>query len=71
MLHGLHPLIDDEAKPPSLSRVEIAQMMNTDINLMLIKIQEMNQLEYHISMPMQPNSSFFKNIKGSQLPEEY
>ena len=51
--------------------VEIAQMMNTDINLMLIKIQEMNQLEYHISVPMQPNSKFFKNIKGSQLPEEY
>lgn len=51
--------------------VEIAKTMNTDINLMLIKLQEMNQLEYRIPVPMQPDSKFFRNIKGSQLPEEY
>ena len=50
--------------------VQIAQMMNSDINLVLIKLQEMSQLEYKVSAPMAPNSRFFKNIKGNELPKE-
>lgn len=47
--------------------VTIAQMLGADINLMLIKLQEMNRLEYNINAPMQSDPYFFKRIKGSEI----
>ena len=44
--------------------VQIAQMMNSEINLMLIKLQELIRLGYNIRLPYEPNSNFFKNIKA-------
>ena len=43
--------------------VQIAKMMNTEINLMLIKLQELIRLGYDFRLPMEPRSDFFKNIK--------
>lgn len=40
--------------------VTIAQMLGADINLMLIKLQEMNRLEYEFKIPMQGGSLFFQ-----------
>ena len=47
--------------------VQMAHMLNSDINLMLIKIQEMNKLGYNFSIPYSPDSRFFRRIKGSGL----
>lgn len=48
--------------------VSIAQMLGANINLMLIKLQEMNRLEYEFKIPMQGDPYFFKKIKGNSLP---
>lgn len=53
----------------SLSRqgldvVHMAQNMGVDINLMLIKLQEMNHLGYDFNIPLQHDSRFFRNLKG-------
>ena len=44
--------------------VQIAKAMNSEINLMLIKLQEMSRLGYNIRVPFEPKSDFFKNIKA-------
>lgn len=44
--------------------VSIAKMMNSEINLMLIKLQEMIRLSYDLRLPMEPRSDFFKNIRA-------
>ena len=43
--------------------VQIARAMNSEINLMLIKLQELNRLGYHLRLPVEPRSDFFKNIR--------
>lgn len=45
----------------------MSQIMGTDVNLMLIKMQEMNKLGYDFNIPMQHDSRFFRKIKGGQL----
>ena len=44
--------------------VQIAKAMNSEINLMLIKLQEMSRLGYNMRVPFEPKSDFFKNIKA-------
>ena len=44
--------------------VQIAKAMNSEINLMLIKLQEMSRLGYNIRVPFEQKSDFFKNIKA-------
>lgn len=44
-----------------------SQIMGSDVNLMLIKMQEMNKLGYDFRIPMQHDSRFFRKIKGSQF----
>ena len=61
-----HILLDDE-EVYSLARqgydvVQIAQMMGSNINLMLIKMQEMNKLNYDLRIPYDPDSKFFRKI---------
>lgn len=43
--------------------VQIAQMMCSNINLMLIKMQEMNKLDYDLRIPYNPDSRFFRKIR--------
>ena len=42
--------------------VQIAQQMGSDINLMLIKLQEMNKMGYDFNIPYDPDSRFFRKI---------
>ncbi len=62
-----HTLIDtDECMELARNGYDIVQMsqiMNSEINLMLIKLQEMNRLGYNLRLPMEPRSDFFKNIR--------
>lgn len=44
--------------------VQIARAMNSEINLMLIKLQELQRMGYHIRVPFEPKSDFFKNIRA-------
>ena len=44
--------------------VTIAKLMNSEINLMLIKLQEMIHLGYDLRLPMEPRSDFFKSIRA-------
>lgn len=45
----------------------IAQTMGADVNLMLIKMQEMNKLGYDLRINVDHDSRFFRKIKGSQI----
>ena len=45
----------------------IAQQMGSDVNLMLIKMQEMNKLGYDFRIDVDHDARFFRKIKGSQL----
>ena len=51
--------------------VQIAKMMNSEINLMLIKMQELIRLGYNLRLPMEPQSDFFKNIRAESKDEEW
>lgn len=71
---GAHILLDND-EVYSLARqgcdvVQLAGIMGSDINLMLIKLQEMNKLGYDFNLPYNPDSHFFRDIKGSTLKEE-
>lgn len=68
-------LLLDNAEVYELARqgydvVQIAQTLNSNINLMLIKMQEMVKLGYNFTIPYAPDSRFFRNIKGSDLAGE-
>lgn len=61
-----HILLDND-EVYSLARsgydvVQISQMLGSDINLMLIKLQEMNKMGYDFKIPYDPDSRFFKKI---------
>lgn len=44
--------------------VQISKAMDTNINLMLIKMQEMNKLGYSFNLPISADSKFFKKMRG-------
>lgn len=45
--------------------VQIAQAMKSNINLVLIKLQEMNKIGFDFKLPYNPDSRFFKKIQPS------
>lgn len=70
-----HILLENDAVY-SLARqgcdvAEISQALNSHINLVLIKLLEMNKLGYDFRIPCDPDSRFFRNIKGSSLAGGY
>ena len=46
--------------------VQIASLMNSEINLMLIKLQELIRLGYDLRLPMAPRNDFFKKIRADE-----
>lgn len=65
---GSHILLDNDEiyryAREGYDVVQIAQIMNSDINLMLIKMQEMNKLGYDFWLPTNPDSRFFRKINA-------
>lgn len=63
-----HVLIDDEELFFYLQQgydvAQLSAVMNTNINLMLVKLNELNRMgrEYHL--PYVPNADFLKNLKA-------
>ena len=43
--------------------VEISAIMQTNVNLMLIKLNELNRMGQHLNLPYLPKSDFLRNIK--------
>ena len=62
-----HLLIDDDELIQNMKEgrdiVQLSSLMGTNINLMLIKLNEMNRLGWHLNLPYLPNSDFLKNIR--------
>ncbi len=46
--------------------IELSRRLGSDINLMLIKLQEMNKLGYDFHLPGTPDSRFFRKLKTSK-----
>ena len=62
-----HLLIDND-EVLSLARdgydiVQISSMLNSNINLLLIKMQEMNKMGYNFNVPCRPEGDFLKKIQ--------
>ena len=43
--------------------VQLSSIMGTNINLMLIKLNEMNRMGWRLNLPYVPHSDFLKNIR--------
>ena len=43
--------------------VQIAGVLNSDINLMIIKMLEMNKMGFNFNLPCRPENDFLKKIK--------
>ena len=61
-----HLLIDDEELIEYMKRgydiVQLASAMHTNINLILIKLNEMNRMGMNLNLPYIPRSDFLKDI---------
>lgn len=64
---GAHILLDNDdvydLAKQGYDVVQIASQLCSDINLMLIKMQEMNKLGYDFTIPYEPDSRFFRRIE--------
>lgn len=62
-----HLMIDDDELADYVKDgydvVQIAQMMNTNVNMMLIKLNEMNQLGWKLKLPYIPRGDFLKSVR--------
>jgi Zn-dependent peptidase ImmA (M78 family) len=64
-----HVLIDDDELRQYLldgyDVVQIASMLNTHINLLLVKLAEMNRLGCHWKLPYMPSADFLRKVNPS------
>ena len=62
-----HLLLDNDEVIACAGRgydvVQTAAALNSEVNLVLIKLQEMTKLGYDLTLPYQPDSRFLKNIR--------
>lgn len=62
-----HLIIDDDELIDNLRQgydvVKLSAIMETNINLMLIKLNEMNRMDWWLNLPYVPQSDFPKNIR--------
>ena len=62
-----HLIIDDDELIENMQQgydvVQLSAMMNTNINLMLIKLHELNRMGWRLNLPYVPRSDFLRNVK--------
>ena len=62
-----HLIIDDDELIGYMKEgydvVQLSSAIGTNINLMLIKLNEMNRMGWHLNLPYLPQSDFLKNIR--------
>lgn len=65
---GAHLLLDNdevlELAHNGYDVMQMAQAMNSDVHLMLIKIQEMIKLGYDLRMPMETDGRFLRKVRA-------
>lgn len=61
-----HLLVDDDELIELLNQgydvVQAASAMRTNVNLMLVKLNELNRMGWHLDLPYVPQSDFLKRI---------
>lgn len=61
-----HLIIDDDElidlMKQGYNEVQLAACMGTNVNLMLIKLNEMNKMGYHLNIPYVPYANFLNRI---------
>ncbi|MGF0008517.1 ImmA/IrrE family metallo-endopeptidase [Eubacteriales bacterium SGI.150] len=69
-----HLLVDDDELAGLLEQgydvVQIASAMETNVNLVLIKLNELNRMGWHFDLPYVPRSDFLRRIKTTGYPTE-
>jgi len=62
-----HVIIDDDEliyyAKQGYDVVQLSSVLETNINLMLIKLNEMNRMGWQLNLPYVPHSDFLKNVK--------
>ena len=62
-----HLIIDDDELIDLMKQdydvVQLSAAMGTNINLMLIKLNELNRMGWHLNLPYVPHSDFLKNVR--------
>lgn len=62
-----HLIIDDDTLIDNLRQgydvVQLSSIMGTNINLMLIKLNEMNRMGWGLNLPYVPHSDFLLNVR--------
>ena len=64
---AFHLIIDDDELIDLMKQdydvVQLSAAMGTNINLMLIKLNELNRMGWQLNLPYVPRSDFLKNVK--------
>ena len=67
LLPHAHLIIDDDELIDNLEQgydvVQLSTIMGTNINLMLIKLNEMNRMGWRLNLPYVPHSDFLRKIR--------
>jgi len=62
-----HLRIDDDELMALMKQgydvVQLSSIMETNVNLMLIKLNELNRMGWQLNLPYVPRSDFLKNVK--------
>lgn len=62
-----HVIIDDDElfyyAKQGYDVVQLSSVLETNINLMLIKLNEMNRMGWRLNLPYVPHSDFLKNVR--------
>ena len=62
-----HVIIDDDElfyyAKQGYDVVQLSSVLETNINLMLIKLNEMNRMGWQLNLPYVPHSDFLKNVR--------
>ena len=62
-----HMIIDDDELIDLMKQdydvVQLSAAMGTNINLMLIKLNELNRMGWQLNLPYVPHSDFLKNVR--------
>ena len=62
-----HLMIDDDQLIDYMRQgydvVKLSSLMGTNINLLLVKLNEMNRMGWRLNIPYMPHSDFLKNVR--------
>ena len=67
LMFASHLIIDDDELIDLMKQdydvVQLSAAMGTNINLMLIKLNELNRMGWQLNLPYVPHSDFLRNVR--------